>query len=92
MAKQVNRHDELRALLERLNLGGMAAVFADLALKAAKENISHEAYLFELGEHRGGAAHSTAHRRTPACFSPSRRQDLSHPQSGKALACPSASD
>ena len=36
----VNRHDELRALLERLNLGGMAAVFADLALKATKENLS----------------------------------------------------
>lgn len=47
----VNRHDELRALLERLNLGGMAAVFADLALKATKENLSHEAYLFELGKH-----------------------------------------
>jgi hypothetical protein len=31
MANQVNRHDELRALLERLNLGAMAAVFADLA-------------------------------------------------------------
>jgi DNA replication protein DnaC len=46
-----NRHDELRTLLERLNLGGMAAVFADLALKAAKENLSHEAYLFELARH-----------------------------------------
>lgn len=51
MSKQTNRHDELRALLERLNLGGMAAVFADLALKAAKENLSHEAYLWELGKH-----------------------------------------
>jgi DNA replication protein DnaC len=45
---QTNRHTELRQLLERLNLGGMATVFADLALKAAKENLSHEAYLFEL--------------------------------------------
>ena len=51
MANQVSRHDELRSLLERLNLGGMAAVFADLALKAAKENLSHEVYLFELGKH-----------------------------------------
>jgi len=51
MANHVNRHDELRSLLERLNLGGMAAVFADLALKAAKENLSHEVYLFELGKH-----------------------------------------
>ena len=51
MANQSNRHDELRHLLERLNLGGMATVFADLALKAAKENLSHEAYLFELARH-----------------------------------------
>jgi len=51
MSNPANRHDELRALLERLNLGGMAAVFADLALKAAKENLSHEAYLWELGQH-----------------------------------------
>lgn len=51
MSNQTNRHNELRTLLERLNLGGMAAVFADLALKAAKENLSHEAYLLELGKH-----------------------------------------
>lgn len=51
MVNHIDRHDKLRALLARLNLGGMAAVFADLALKAAKENLSHEAYLFELGKH-----------------------------------------
>src|SRR6266496_1435512 len=51
MRKSLNRHTELRSLLEHLNLGGMAAVFADLALKAAKENLSHEAYLWELGKH-----------------------------------------
>ena len=51
MSNHTNRHDELRALLERLNLGGMAAVFADLALKAAKESLSHEAYLWELGKY-----------------------------------------
>jgi hypothetical protein len=45
MSHPSNRHDELRALLERLNLGRMAAVFTDLALKAVKENVSHEAYL-----------------------------------------------
>src|SRR5579864_2314268 len=43
-----NRHDDLAALLGRLNLAGMAALFADLALKAAKEGLSHEAYLYEL--------------------------------------------
>ena len=48
MRNQVNRHPELRSLLEHLNLGGMAQVFADVALKAAKEGLSHEGYLFEL--------------------------------------------
>jgi len=48
MRNQVNRHTELRSLLERLNLGAMAQAFADVALKAAKEGLSHEAYLFEL--------------------------------------------
>jgi DNA replication protein DnaC len=51
MRKSLNRHTELRSLLEHLNLGGMAAVFADLALKAAKENLSHEAYVWELATH-----------------------------------------
>ena len=46
-----NRHGELAALLERLNLAGMATVFADLALKAAKEGLTHEAYLYELARH-----------------------------------------
>lgn len=45
-----NRHDDLSSLLERLNLGGMAATFADLALKAAKEGLSHDAYLYALAE------------------------------------------
>jgi DNA replication protein DnaC len=48
MRNQVNRHSELRSLLERLNLGAMAQTFADVALKAAKEGLSHEGYLFEL--------------------------------------------
>ena len=48
MRNQLNRHSELRSLLERLNLGAMAQTFADVALKAAKEGLSHEAYLFEL--------------------------------------------
>ncbi len=48
MRNQVNRHTELRSLLEHLNLGAMAQAFADVALKAAKEGLSHEAYLLEL--------------------------------------------
>jgi DNA replication protein DnaC len=51
MPNAINRQTELRSLLEQLNLGGMAAVFADLALKAAKENLSHEAYLLALAIH-----------------------------------------
>jgi DNA replication protein DnaC len=43
-----NRHHDLQALLTRLKLTAMAAGFADLALRAAKEHLSHEAYLYEL--------------------------------------------
>jgi DNA replication protein DnaC len=46
-----NRPDDLAARLGRLNLAGMATLFADLALKAAKEGLSHEAYLDELARH-----------------------------------------
>jgi DNA replication protein DnaC len=50
MPKTMNYQADLRSLLERLNLGAMATAFADLALKAAKENLSHEAYLYELAQ------------------------------------------
>ncbi len=50
MSKSINRHNDLQALLERLKLSGMAASCADLALKAAKEGLSHEAYLHELAK------------------------------------------
>ena len=43
-----NRHSELQTLLTHLNLTAMANVFADVALRAAKEGLSHEAYLYEL--------------------------------------------
>lgn len=43
-----NRHEELGDLLRGLNLSGIADTFADLALKAAKANLSHEAFLYEL--------------------------------------------
>ena len=48
MSNAINRHTELQALLEGLKLASMAQHFADLALKAAKEGLSHEAYLHEL--------------------------------------------
>jgi DNA replication protein DnaC len=50
MPKPINYQADLHSLLERLNLGAMAATFADLALKAAKEHLSHEAYLYELAK------------------------------------------
>ncbi len=48
MPKTTNRHGELHALLTQLNLTAMADGFADVALRAAKEGLSHEAYLYEL--------------------------------------------
>lgn len=44
----VDRQAELAALLHGLKLPAMADSFADLAMKAAKANLSHEAYLYEL--------------------------------------------
>lgn len=46
-----NRQQDLKAILEHLKLNGMAKHFADLALRAAKEGLSHEAYLHELAKH-----------------------------------------
>jgi DNA replication protein DnaC len=43
-----DRHAELTTLLQTLKLPTMAATFADLALKAAKAGLTHEAFLYEL--------------------------------------------
>jgi DNA replication protein DnaC len=43
-----NRQSELRTALSQLHLTAMADAFADVALRAAKEGLSHEAYLAEL--------------------------------------------
>src|SRR5712691_1171982 len=48
MPKTTNRSTQLHTLLTHLNLGTMADIFADVALRAAKEGLSHEAYLYEL--------------------------------------------
>ena len=48
MPKSTNRSTELHTFLTQLNLTAMADVFADVALRAAKEGLSHEAYLYEL--------------------------------------------
>jgi DNA replication protein DnaC len=51
-----SRHDDLHAMLRRLNLSHIADTFAETALKAAKAHLSHEAFLYEL------AAQECAHR------------------------------
>src|SRR6266566_7006193 len=43
-----NRQVELRTMLQSLRLPTMAELCADLALKSAKEGLSHEAFLYEL--------------------------------------------
>lgn len=43
-----NRQAELHAMLQELKLTTMAASCAELALRAAKEGVSHEAFLYEL--------------------------------------------
>src|SRR3712207_1851347 len=43
-----DRHAELRAMLRTLKLPAMADHFADLALKAAKAGLTHEAFLYEV--------------------------------------------
>jgi DNA replication protein DnaC len=48
VSNPINRHQELKAILERLKLPAMATHFPDLALRATKEGLSHEAYLHEL--------------------------------------------
>jgi len=48
VSNTTNRHQELKAILDRLKLSAMAKHFPELALRAAKEGLSHEAYLHEL--------------------------------------------
>ena len=43
-----DRHADLPAMLRTLKLPAMAAAFADLALKAAKAGLTHEAFFYEL--------------------------------------------
>jgi DNA replication protein DnaC len=43
-----DRHTELLTMLHTLKLPGMAATVAEVAVKAAKANLTHEAFLYEL--------------------------------------------
>ena len=54
-----DRHAELAAMLHTLKLPSMADTFADLAMGAAKANLTHEAFLYDLvqAERRGREEH-----------------------------------
>jgi DNA replication protein DnaC len=45
---EADRHAELTGMLRTLKLPAVAAAFPDLALKAAKAGLTHEAFLYEL--------------------------------------------
>ena len=45
-----SHYQELTNVLESLNLRQMASSFADMAVRAAREGLSHEAYLYELAK------------------------------------------
>jgi DNA replication protein DnaC len=44
----MNRYTELRGMLKTLRLPAMASSFEELALKSARESLTHEAFLYEL--------------------------------------------
>jgi DNA replication protein DnaC len=46
-----NRHQELTRLLKTLQLSHTAETFTELAMRAAREGLTHEAFLYELAEH-----------------------------------------
>src|SRR5579859_4965622 len=46
--RHADRHEEMRLMLRALKLPAIAAQYQDLALKAAKANLTHEAFLYEL--------------------------------------------
>ena len=45
-----NRHQDLTRLLQALQLSHTASSFTDLAMRAAREGLTHEAFLYELAE------------------------------------------
>jgi DNA replication protein DnaC len=46
--RQADRQAEMRLMLRALKLPAIAGLYQDLALKAAKANLTHEAFLYEL--------------------------------------------
>jgi hypothetical protein len=79
MPNTTNRHSQLQTLLTQLNLTAMAESSADIALRAAKEGLSHEAYLYELARASGGTAHTTTHCTISAGFRLTCGENVSDP-------------
>jgi hypothetical protein len=49
-----DRSAELTSLLRTLKLPRMAAIYGELAMQAARENYTHEAFLYELARQVSG--------------------------------------
>lgn len=98
----MNRHEELIRMLKALKLPAIAATFPDLALKAAKEGTTHEAFLYEVvrteceqrEQHRidrlqhqsGLPPEKTFRTLTLALFSPLIQQQVERLRTGAFLA------
>lgn len=68
-----DRHAELLAMLRTLRLPAVADTFADLALNAAKANLTHEAFLYEVGlPHLHGQGSARRRDRTTTTIPPRR--------------------
>ena len=79
MSNTTNRHQDLKAILDRLKLSGMAKHFPDLALRAAKEGLSHEAYLHEPARARRSHTPGATHRTAVTRFGFTSGENLPHP-------------
>jgi DNA replication protein DnaC len=98
----MTRRDELVAMLKDLKLPGMAASFSDLALKAAKDGSTHEAFFYDVVrtecegreqrridrlQHRSGLpAEKTFHTLRLERFSPLIQQQVERLRSGEFVA------
>jgi hypothetical protein len=88
-----NRQLELHAMLQSLRLPTMAEVCANLALKAAKEGLSHEAFLYELARLESERrAQQATHGTSPGTVRLAARKNLRHLPAGSPLHAYSRAD
>ena len=74
---------DLRGMLRRLHLTGMADNFADLALKAASVHLTYETYLAEVVASAGRPARATPHRSPAPAIRIAGREDVRDAQLGR---------